>query len=116
MIPDGTVDARIDDCKAASADSAREVEDLPRSKVREAKQTGVTKRRNKVAGQQKVGKGTVKAVKPDKAFVLVCSHSDEMDKWARASYTFRGRKASVRTHLNDMDAQGLRPLAPKFSV
>ena len=116
MIPDGTADARIDDCKAASADSAREVEDLPRSKVREAKQTGVTKRRNKVASQQKVGKGTVKAVKPDKAFVLVCSHSDEMDKWARASYTFRGRKASVRTHLNDMDAQGLRPLAPKFSV
>lgn len=110
--PDGTVDA----CLSDSDISDLEVEDLPRSKIREAKQTGVRKRQKRAAGCQKVGKSKVKAVKPDSAFVLVYSLGDEMYKWVRSGsllrpfarrveelYTFRGCKASALSHLRDMD-------------
>ena len=62
-----------------------EVEDLPRSKVRESNQSGVKKRQQRAAGKQKVGTSKVKTKKPDSTFVLVYSLGDEMYKWVRTS-------------------------------
>uniref|UniRef100_A0A7S1MBM8 J domain-containing protein n=1 Tax=Alexandrium catenella TaxID=2925 RepID=A0A7S1MBM8_ALECA len=114
---DGTVGARLsghvfdEDLSGHFFD-----EEFPRSKVREVEQTGVRMAQQRASGKQKVGKSKVKAVEPDSAFVLVYSLGDEMYKWVRATslfrpfeqqvdavYAFRGRRASARSHLCDMD-------------